>query len=696
MKWKLKYPWHGIPLVRLVIPFIAGILLQWYFQLPLLLTIVTGAVSFALLIAYLFLPLFLRYRLSFINGLITFVLFISLGAVLTYAKDIRHQASWFAHQYKDSAILLVTLDEVPVEKTRSYKAEATVTGLFRNDSILSTKGKIILYFAKDSTVPPLVYGSQIIINKPLQEIKNTGNPGSFDYKRYSLFQGITHQLYLRQEDYISLNTNGGSRWMKFIQSLRDHTLSVIRNNIRGEKEAGLAEALLIGYKNDLDKSLVQSYTNTGVVHIIAISGLHLGLIYWILVKLLQPLQRRKRWNWLRPLLIIAGLWVFSCLAGAQPSVTRSALMFSCIAIGEAINRKGNIYNTLAFSALVLLCYNPFWIFDVGFQLSYAAVLSLGLFSKPIYILFFFKSRILNTIWQLNAVTLAAQVLTLPFSIYYFHQFPNYFLLANIVAVPLSSFILIGEILLCIISFIPVVASLVGQLITWLIELLNRFIELMDGLPFSLWNNLEINTTQAILFTCFILGISYWLINKSLLSLKMGLMSFLAFAILRSVSFIQSNQQNKLIVYNIPQQQAIDLIQGNQYYFIGDTIKEEYQNFHLRPSRIMHRAMPSLSPDNCILSNNYLSLYNKHILLLDKPVSYTLPDSLQKPVIDLLILSKNPKIYMRQLARSLDIKQVVMDGSVPAWRSNYWKKDCDSLGIPWHDVTAKGAFVMNLQ
>lgn len=675
------YPWQKAPLIRLLVPFIAGILLQWHLQLPIIISITAAILSFILLVGFFFIDLYNRYKLSFLNGLITLLLFISLGSLLTYVKDTRHDQQWFGHSYKDSMALLVTVDEVPVGKAGSFKTEAIIAG---------TKGKIIVYLQKDSVSQQLGYGSQIIFNKPLQEIKNTGNPGAFDYKRYSLFHDITHQVYLKTSEYIVLNSRGGTAWMKFIYSIRERILTILRDHITGDKETGLAEALLIGYKNDLDKTLVQSYTNTGVVHVIAISGLHLGLIYWILLKLFQPLQKRKGWAWLRPLLIIAGLWIFSCLAGAQPSVIRSALMFTCIVASEALTRKTNIYNTLALSAFLLLCYDPFWLWDIGFQLSYAAVVSLILFMRPIYSLLFFKNKLLDMIWQLNAITLAAQLLTLPVSIFYFHQFPNYFLLTNFIAVPLSSLILITEIVLCMISFIPFLASLTGKLVTWLIWLMNTYIEKTGALPFSLWNGLQINITQAVLLTIFILAISFWLINKSGLSLKAGLIGLLGFVTLRSISFIETGRQQKIIVYNIPQKKAIDILQGHQYSFIGDTLDRFTENFHLRPSRIMHRASSAILHD----TGNYIMIHNKRILLLDKTISFDI--TARKQTIDLLILSKNPRIYMNKLTPALDIKQVVVDGSVPAWKSRYWKKDCDSLHIPWHDVTIKGAFAMNLR
>lgn len=670
-------------------PFIAGIVLQWYCQLPLAIPIITGSGALILSLSFFFSGLFHRYKLSFINGIAIFLLFTSLGSLLTHAKDIRQQQNWFGNSYTDTMSVMVTLDETPVEKAKSYKANAIVYCLFSDSTLIHTKGKIIVYIPKDSAARQLKYGSQLIFKKPLQEITNTGNPGSFDYKRYSLFHDITHQVFLKEGDYAILQTQAGTAWMKFIYSIREKILTILRTNIKGEKEIGLAEALLIGYKNDLDKTLVQSYTNTGVVHVIAISGLHLGLIYWILVKLCQPLRKRKKLKWLRPLLIIAGLWIFSCLAGAQPSVVRSALMFTCIVAGETLTRRTNIYNTLALSAFLLLCYDPYWLWDIGFQLSYTAVVSLTMFMRPIYNLVYIKNKFLDMIWQLNAVTLSAQLLTVPVSIFYFHQFPCYFLVTNLAAVPLSGVILIGEIILCIISFIPFIASLTGKLLTWLIWLMNTCIEKTELLPFSLWNSLQINTLQSFLLTAAIIAICYWRINRSITSLKTALITLLGFVSLRSFSFIQTGNQQKLIVYNIPQKQAIDIIQGHSCLFAGDTLDLFTHNFHIKPSRILHRTHTILPQ-----SSNYISVSGKHILLLDTTILFD--SSAQKQTIHFLILSGNPRIYINKLVRSMNIKQVIIDASVPAWKSKYWKKDCDSLHIPWHDISVKGAFAINLR
>ncbi len=680
----------------------AGILIQWQLQVDINIWWIIITIAFTSLIIFFFIPFFNRYRLAFISGIITSILFFSIGAILTWQKDIRNNKQWLGNFYEEQYGLIVTLDEPLAEKSKSFKANATVSYLIQNGQSIPVKGKIILYFKKDlpagqaGSSLQLSYGSQLLFKKPLQEIKNSGNPGGFDYKRYSLFQGITHQVYLKTDEFEVLNGKKENWFRKFIYSSRKSVLNILRKNIKGERELGLAEALLIGYKDDLEQSLVQSYTNTGVVHIIAISGLHLGLIYWLLSLALQPFKKRKSTKWLSPVLIITGLWLFSILAGAQPSILRSALMFTFIVLGESLSKKSSIYNTMAVSAFILLCINPYWLWDVGFQLSYAAVLSIIIFMRPIYNWFYIKNKLLDFLWKLNAVTLAAQILTVPLSIYHFHQFPNLFILTNFVAVPLSSAILLGEILLCIVSFIPALALLLGQLISWFIWLMNTYIEKVETISFSLWDGLQISILQAVLLVLFAIGISYWLMEKSKKALKLGLFSFLCFVGLRSFSFIQSNQQEKIIVYNVPQKRAIDIVSGRNYFFIGDSdllYNDFARNFHLKPSRVLYRITETKAVDDLSNNENYMNIHGKNILLLDETISFTTQQT--KPSIDLLVISKNPKIYMKKLAASLDIKQVVFDGSVPAWKSTYWKKDCDSLHIPWHDVTMKGAFVMKL-
>ena len=304
-----------------------------------------------------------KFRLHYLNEISINLLLAFSGCLLVFINDTRHDSNWFGHA-KHPSYLLITLDEPLQEKPNSYKALGTIQGIKENEWQIS-KGKVILYFQKAPAINLLGFGSQIMVKNKLQEIRNAGNPGSFDYRQYCLFQGITYQAYLTATDFVLVKQTQ-SAFKAFIYNSREWIVNILKKYIPGEKEQGLASALLIGYKNDLDKNLVQSYTNTGVVHIIAISGLHLGLIYWLLLLVTQPLAKTKKTKWLRLLIILSSLWLFSILSGAQPSVMRSVVMFSFLAVGEIISRRSNVYNNLALSAFVLLCYDPFWLWDVVF------------------------------------------------------------------------------------------------------------------------------------------------------------------------------------------------------------------------------------------------------------------------------------------------------------------------------------------
>jgi competence protein ComEC len=684
------YFWNKVPFVRLLVALITGILLQWQFQLPITFLVSTILVIAGLIVIYFFISLKTKYRTGFTNGIMTNVLIAFLGGLLVWLHDIRNNDRWIGHNYDNSGFVVVTLEEPLVEKTNSYKALARVDGVINANVVKKQKGKIILYFKKDTSLRHLDYGSQIIINKPLQEIRNAGNPGSFDYARYSLFQGITHQVFLTNDDFDVPDLQNKDWFADFIFRSRKWVVTTLQSYIKGEKEQALAEALLIGYKDDLDKNLVQSYTNTGVVHIIAISGMHLALIYGLLILLTRPLKRKKELNWLRVLLIVSALWLFTLLAGAQASVVRSAVMFTCIALAELFSRRTSIYNTLALSAFLLLAYNPFWLWDVGFQLSYAAVLSIVAFYRPIYTWFYFPNKLLDFFWKTMAISIAAQILTTPISLYHFHQFPVLFLLTNMVAVPLSSIILFAEITICAFAWLAPVANWIGQLTELLIFWMNSYVERIETIPFSVWNGFSINVFQTFLLLGGSVSVCLWLMENRKWQLWIGLGCMLAVAGMRTFSFINSSNQKKLIVYNVPKYSAIDLVVGRNFNFIGDStlLHDDFiRNFHIQPSRILHRIKQKQSLSS---SCKEFEFFNKRIVVVDS-TTYFLERSVNSPV-DVLILSGNPKLYISNLARKLTINQVVIDGSVPQWKAKLWKTDCDSLRIPCHDVSEKGAFV----
>ncbi len=691
-------PLKRSPILQVLFPLIMGILFQWYLSLPQWLILIIIPLSLTGLLIFHWIPVLARFRHSMLSGIFTALLFISLGATLCRNQDFRQQPNWFGHHLSDTSSLLLVLEEPLVEKSKSFKAIAAVRASINNNQSEAARGKLLIYFSKDSTVQSLDYGSRLMIRQPVREIKSSGNPGAFDFKQYCLFQGITHQVYLRPGDYEVLPGKEQSWFRKQLFRSGQFLVQLLKQYIPGRQESGIAEALLIGYKQDLDPEIVQSYSNTGVVHIIAISGLHLGLIYWLLLLLLKPLNQSKRTRWLHAALVIAGLWTFSFLAGAQPSVLRSALMFSCMVLGNSVSRKSPAINSLAVSAFILLCYNPFWLWDAGFQLSYAAVLSILLFNQPVYNWFYIKNKLLDYAWKMNAVTIAAQILTLPVSLYLFHQFPVSFLFSNFIAVPLSSLLLLGEIFLCLIAFYAPLADLTGKAIAAGIRLMNAWIERVEQLPLSVWEGIQLSSTQAIWMTGILLSASYWLMEKSKKAFGASLFFLLLFSAERFISFRDAGGQQKIIVYHVPRMQAIDFIQRRNFWFAGDSSLQQNQlsrNFHLKPSRVLHRVSETDRLNGLLHYEYYFRFGGKNIISLDTAIAYTAPADSIRPVIDLLVLSGNPKLYLKRLAAVLDIRQLVIDGSVPARKAGFWKKDADSLQIPVHDTGEKGAFVMSL-
>ena len=691
------YLWKKAPFLRLLLPFMAGIGLEWYVRWTAFSAWLLLSVVILFLLLFNLRAAFMQFRAGWFNGLLINIGFIALGWLMVFYKDVSNSDNWLNQQYQAGSLVTAILEEPVSEKENSYKAMARIETLDYSDSVRFVKGNILIYFKKDSAAARLDYGSVVVFDKSLQPIRSAGNPGAFDYARYAALQGIYQQVYLQPGDYRLLPAVRGNRLTRFLFTTRASILSVLTRYIPGEREAGLAEALLVGYKDDLDKTLVQSYSNTGVVHIIAISGMHLGLIYWILTLILTPLRARSSTRWMVPVLTVTGLWIFSLIAGGGPSILRSAVMFSCIAIGESIQRKTYIYNSLAASAFILLCIDPFWLGDAGFQLSYAAVLSIVIFRKPVYNWLTFQNKIVETVWQLCAVTIAAQILTTAVSIYHFHQFPVYFLLTNLLAVPLSSLVVLLEILLCAIAPLHVLAHLLGTMLYWLIYGMNRFVQYMEHLPGSTWGQLQLSIFQLLVAYGFIAAMAHWLSKKSRLALYLALLFALCFFGARSVDIITKKQVEQIIVYNVPKHAAIDFVSNGHYLFMGDSTisaSEVLQRYHLLPARLLYRLQPAASLPNLTIDNSIYLFNQKTVLVLSHGLGRRVTNA-EKMAADVIVLSNNAQVTMDQLQQSFAFHTVVVDGSNNYRNVHKWKEDAAKLGLYCFSTVDKGAFVMSM-
>ncbi|WP_018627319.1 ComEC/Rec2 family competence protein [Niabella aurantiaca] len=682
------------PFIKLLPPFAGGILLYWYTSLSVAASLSGLLLSGLLILLFRYIRGYWRLRLQWLQAVFVAALLLCLAMLVAAAKDIRRHPDWFPHRYQAGMYFRATLLEQPVEKNRSYKAEAAIEYLVTGHRMVRVRGRILIYFKKDPDITRLMAGERLLFKKGPQEIRNSGNPGAFDYKQYALFNGITHQVYLTPGDFVKKDTEPGFSMDLWLYNTRTAILGILKKYIKGAKELGLAEALLIGYRDDLDKELLQSYSDTGVVHVIAVSGMHLGLVYWLLDLFLRPLMKRRATRWLHPLLVLTVLWTFSLLAGGAASIVRAAVMFTCLQLGKTFRRNASIYNTLAASAFLLLCYDPYWLWDAGFQLSYAAVLSIVIFYKPVYGLLLVRNRLLNAVWQLCAVSIAAQILTTPIAACQFHQFPVCFLITNLLVVPISSFVLIGELVLMLLAPLQPLAVFLGQVLNSTIWWMNGIVENLSRYPFALWKGLLLSIPQVLLLYIFIAGLSAGLLKKRKTGFWVAAVSLCGVVMLRAVSFYHAGRQKKIVVYYIPRNRAIDFISGRDHFLFADaqTVADPaIQKNTLEPAAVLYRLREAAEMPNGVKNNHSFMFKGKTVLVIDQPVT-VLPAG---AVADVVVLSGNPRLYISRLTERIRPLQVVIDGSVPAWKARYWQQDCDALEIPCHDVAKKGAFVMNL-
>jgi competence protein ComEC len=415
-----------------------------------------------------------------------------------------------------------------------------------------------------------------------------------------------------------------------------------------------------------------------------------------LVWLFSRLPFVKRSTITRVILILGCLWLFSLITGASASVLRSAVMFTCIIIGKEFFKQASIYNSLASSAFLLLCYDPFLLWDVGFQLSYFAVVGIVWLQKPIQNLYYTKNKVIQYLWEMCSITIAAQILTLPICIYYFHQIPTTFLFTNLICVPLSTAILFAEIALVICATIPPLATLIGKFIYVLTWCMNALIGFFNNLPLSLLDKIHATayTTWALYGFVFLIAAALLRRNKTLMEMALGFL--LLFVGLWAYGKVELLQQKKVIVYNVSRHTAIDFVSTNKFWFYGD---EEFkadgalQNFNLKPARVSMQVEESMDTLKSLSNKDRLwQFYNKSIMIINSAVQFE--PTINKFKIDVLLICKNPKIRIADITTSISPNTIVFDASNSLWKIAQWKKECEELHLQYFITGERGAFILD--
>lgn len=686
-------PFPSIPFVRLCIGFIAGIILYDLFPgFSSITWIVLGSLLFALIFApYSFTA---QWHNNWITGFIIHVCLISLGylnanyqSTTKTTRDIQHMK-----------IHVAELTENSVEKTNSFKAEARLLySKFEDDAEHGNTG-IILYFEKNERIKTLKHGQKILFNAKVSIPYSPQNPRQFDYKKYLEANGIFYQAYIKHDAWEVLHEPPRKDIFYYIKELRYEILRRIQSLGMQEEVTGIAAALLTGYKEILDPDTKASFSRVGAMHILAVSGLHVGIIYLMISNLLFFLNKNRWMRITRLFIILLFLWIYVILTGMSPSVLRAGIMFSLISIGQTLYYKANIYNTIFLSAFILLLVDPSNLYNVGFQLSYLAVLGIVFFFPAMNRWFTSRYWIVNQAWALLCVSIAAQIATTPISLYHFGQFPTSFLIVNLAVVPLAGIIIYSGIAAVIFTNIPLLGSISVWIFKFLITSMYRLILMIENIPYSYAENLTISSLQCILLYATIISIASFFMYRYA-AWFIASLSF-TFILLLTITYRnwRVNHQQELIIYAQNKKSRLEVIHGREisYPSSDELTPMEYglfvrANHQWKGIRKQHRIEKNEINNPLYIQYPLIQAGNKRLWVID--------DSLMLPVnkIDLDYVWLKTKRFFNpaRLSDWFNFQMILLDPCISEKTRKKFIAEFDKLNIKYYDIAHSGAFIVNL-
>lgn len=696
---------HKYPFVRLVIPYAFGIWIAHTFQTSIpwewLSVIVFTGVVLMVLIAL----LSGNRRLGVVYGMVLSLMLIASGMMNIQADRPQSRPNHFINDTTKAIYFKARVTENPVRKERTTKVLLSLHGLADSNMLKPVNGLVLAYISNEDNELIPTYGDIIVFWKRPEPPAMALNPAQFDFTSYLAGQGIYHQVFLKKGDWSILEKGYTNPLFVAAFYMRDKLLHAMSENGLAGDEFHVASAILLGYDDHLPAFLRKSYTAAGAMHVLCVSGLHVGLIFMIFSYLLGFLDRMKRTRNIKTLFLFVIIWFYALITGLSPSVLRASIMISFILIGKLLMRKGFIINSLSASAFLLLYIDPFTLYHIGFQLSYSAVLGIVLLQKPIYNMLHLKNKIANTIWEISSVSIAAQLATTPFVLHYFHQFPTYFILSNLLLVPLSFAIILMGMGLLLTSFLPFLPWLFGKITSSMIFVMNYFILWIEQLPSSVLRGLYITSTES--FTL-IIGLTLLIqmfnagIKKLFLPLLLMILIFFSSVTLRN---LEREQQSKMIIYGLNKYTAIDFVRGKEHIMLADSnlMKDEFMlGFNLEKFWSQYGlSNPPLwfSKDDTIKhpfinkKQQVISFNGKTIALWEKDSKRKILPQ-QKLKVDYVLIAGNMPENMRDLRRYYEFELLIFDLSLPAWNAEKWKAKALAEKINLYDIRQSGAFIVN--
>ena len=644
------------------------------------------------IISYLLLGLFLllifaywysnkMFDKNFLFAMTTYFLTFLVGvSVITLNNELNHKKH-YSHflEGENKSILIIEKILKPGNFNDKYEAEVVKINTHK------TIGKVLLNVRKDS-LNQLSIDDKIYVKSDFLEVLPPKNPYYFDYGNYLKKQNIYHQSFIENEGYLTLEKRKFS-FQGLAHRFRNKiNVKLKENGFKGDVLA-VINALLLGQRQDISPELLESYAGAGAIHILAVSGLHIGILLLILNFLLTPLERFRRGKFIKLIIIVSLLWTFAFIAGMSASVVRAVTMFSAVAIGMLVKRPTNVYNTLVISMFFLLLFNPYFLFDVGFQLSYLAVFSIVWIQPMIYGVWKPKWKVIDYFWQLLAVSVAAQFGVIPLSLYYFHQFPGLFFISNLVIIPVLGFVLIGGIIVIFLALTNMLPSLISKAYYFLIYIMNYIVDWVAQQEDFLIKNIAFSLLMVISsYLLIVFGIRF--IERRNFKRLIGLLGSLI--LLFSVLIYQKHERqstDELIVFN-----------KSRFSIIGNRVGDKLTVLHTLDSATYNKdktinqydlgsgSLKILYKDSI---SNILNFKQRKLLIIDSLGVYDVNG--YKP--EIVILQQSPKINLERMIDLLRPKMIVADASNYKSYVKRWEKTCRQKNLPFHYTNKKGAYIL---
>lgn len=657
------------PFLQLLIPLLSGIFLGVVFSFGSILLLITISVYTIVCIFALLNFRFSKleiYRKPWIGGITIHLFLLLLGILFTEkSKEINRQNHFSKLQ---SNALLVRIIQEPKQTNNLLRFNTLVTHTIFNGKISSASGNLLVTLKLDSTQKTqLNYGDELLIPSNYKPVDAPFNPAEFNYKLWLQHQQIYFQVYLNPKQFQLITSDSGNPIISYALQVRKNLVLKFQKYLHNSDAIAVASTLILGYRADLSQDVLQSYSKTGTMHVLSVSGMHVALVYIVIDLLLRFLNRKRSGILLKAFISILLIWFYALITGFSPAVCRAAVMITFVICGKTYNRHISMLNILLVSAFMLLLYNPFYITDVGFQLSYLAVFGLIILQPIIENRFDFKHQYVRRLWSLLSISLAAQVITFPVSVFYFHQFPVYFLISNLFIVLPSILIMYIGIAFLLFSNIDLLAKPLGFLLEKTIVLMNNGLTWIEHIPFGNWDKLWINIPEYLLFYAIICCCFGWIVYRKTALLKVGAVFIILFLASFSFKRLRTSNQQEIIFLNLRKNLGVIFKKGNEAFVITNlkTADKAFQ-YSVQPyldscqSTKIHLLQQNQNFQNTVfIKQNQLIQFQNHLIFVaDKQFeNKTFP---QKIKVDEVFITDNPKLNLNQISKNIIFDLLVVD------------------------------------